>query len=349
VQSADNRDVGPSPPPHLHEPVDPSDVRFWRRSQRAGALTSVIASIYVLAYLAWTWDGPHRTLLAIVGVVALLSSIALVKLPLLRIFQSRWRDPFFLSWSAGLLGMIVLGTELDGGPTSALAPMYFLPIVFATLAYPARPMVVVSVAVVVTYVIVAVLDRSDGPATFVFAATLITSAVLCAWQSQLHHHQREELARVSRADPLTDCLNRRGFEERLAAELARAVRYGHQTSLLLIDLDHFKAVNDRDGHQAGDELLQWTVTRISASLRPMDSVGRLGGDEFAVVLPEADAAEAAEVAARIEEAQAQRAPASSGAATFPADGRRAEQLHASADVRLYAAKAARPPIVNGAR
>jgi diguanylate cyclase (GGDEF)-like protein len=341
--------VGLPTPPHLTEPVDPSDVRFWRRSQRAGAFTSVIASLYVLAYLVWTWDGPHRTLLTVAAGGALLCSLSLLKLPLVRIFQSRWRDPFFLGWSAGLLALIVLATELDGGPTTALAPMYFLPIVFATLAYPVRPMVIVSAAVVVTYLVVAILDNGDGPATFVFAATLTTSAFLCAWQSHLHHHQRLELARVSRADPLTDCLNRRGFEERLAAELARAVRYGHETSLLLIDLDHFKAVNDRDGHQAGDELLQWTVTRISASLRPMDSVGRLGGDEFAVVLPEAGADQAAEVAARIEAALAQRAPASSGTSTFPVDGRRAEELRASADLRLYAAKAARPPVGNGAR
>jgi diguanylate cyclase (GGDEF)-like protein len=341
--------VGLPTPPHLTEPVDPSDVRFWRRSQRAGAATSVVASVYVLVYLLWTWEDPHRTLLVVAASLALVASLLLLKLPLVRIFQSRWRDPFFLGWSAGLLALIVLATEIDGGPTTALAPMYFLPIVFAAMAYPVRPMVIVSVAVVVTYVVVAIMDKGDAPATFVFASTLATSAFLCAWQSHLHHRQRLELARVSRADPLTDCLNRRGFEERLAAELARAVRFGHETSLLLIDLDHFKAVNDRSGHQAGDELLQWTVTRISASLRPMDSVGRLGGDEFAVVLPEAGADEAAEVAARIEAALAQRAPASSGTATFPADGRRAEELHARADVRLYAAKAARPPVGNGAR
>jgi diguanylate cyclase (GGDEF)-like protein len=309
-------------------------------------LTSVLASLCVLAYLLWTWDAPHRSLLAALALVALVASLALLMLPLDELLQSRWRDPFFLSWSAAILALIVAATELDGGPTSALAPMYFLPIVFATLAYPLRPMLIVTATVVVTYVVVAIVDDGNGPATFVFAATLATSSVLCAWQSHLHHRQREELARVSRADPLTDCLNRRGFEERLTAELAHAQRHGHETSLVLIDLDHFKAVNDRLGHQAGDALLRWAVARISMSLRPMDSVGRLGGDEFAVVLPAAGAQEAAEIAARVERALEQQAPASTGSATFPHDGHHVHQLHARADARLYAAKEARP-LVDG--
>jgi diguanylate cyclase (GGDEF)-like protein len=169
---------------------------------------------------------------------------------------------------------------------------------------------------------------------------------MCATISRLHHRQRGELARVSRADPLTDCLNRRGFQERLEAELANATRHEHTISLIVIDLDAFKAVNDRDGHAAGDALLVWTVQQITASVRPLDAVGRLGGDEFAVVLPGTDRDEAVDVAGRIEAALKPRTSASTGVATYPIDGTTTAELHADADIRLYAAKRGVEPVFN---
>jgi len=89
----------------------------------------------------------------------------------------------------------------------------------------------------------------------------------------------------SRTDALTDLLNRRAYEERLAIEAARSARYGHPLGLALFDLDGFKAVNDRLGHPAGDSVLQGVAAAIDSS-RLTDDAFRIGGDEFALLMPE---------------------------------------------------------------
>src|SRR4029079_14183231 len=96
---------------------------------------------------------------------------------------------------------------------------------------------------------------------------------MSAWQAREHERQRSALARVSRADPLTGVLNRRGFDERLDAELSRARRAGGAVGLLFVDLDDFKGTNDRLGHGAGDDQLRWAARTMSAALRPSDTVG----------------------------------------------------------------------------
>jgi HD-GYP domain-containing protein (c-di-GMP phosphodiesterase class II) len=112
----------------------------------------------------------------------------------------------------------------------------------------------------------------------------------------------------------------------------------------VLDLDHFKSVNDTRGHAAGDDLLRWVVARANGALRPMDSLGRLGGDEFAVVVPGAGPAEAREVGERMRAALAERVEVSAGVASFPADGADRDALHRHADLDLYAAKQGRTAI-----
>jgi diguanylate cyclase (GGDEF)-like protein len=106
----------------------------------------------------------------------------------------------------------------------------------------------------------------------------------------------EQLYALANRDSLTGLFNRHRFEEELDQLLARARRYGDAASVLLIDLDHFKPVNDSLGHAAGDDLLRSVADAFRARLREGDMVGRLGGDEFAVVLIEADFRAAATVA-----------------------------------------------------
>ena len=107
------------------------------------------------------------------------------------------------------------------------------------------------------------------------------------------------LVELSRRDPLTGLLNRRGFEELAALELERADRYGRPVAFALVDLDRFKEVNDRFGHAQGDAVLQ-VVGEELAKLRASDLAVRLGGDEFGLLMPETDEDAARTVVARLE-------------------------------------------------
>jgi diguanylate cyclase (GGDEF)-like protein/PAS domain S-box-containing protein len=111
----------------------------------------------------------------------------------------------------------------------------------------------------------------------------------------------KRLEALARTDALTGLPNRRMIEEVLATELSRAARYGHSTGLLMIDVDDFKSINDKLGHQVGDDVLRHVASILRRSIRTSDMVGRWGGDEFAVVLPRAGAADCEAVTRRIGE------------------------------------------------
>ena len=111
--------------------------------------------------------------------------------------------------------------------------------------------------------------------------------------------QNEELEKLATRDPLTGCLNRRAFFEQLEQAYLSAREHGTPLSCMMTDIDHFKSFNDRYGHALGDQVIQVVVRTISESLRPTDIMGRYGGEEFCVVLPNADGAQATEIAERI--------------------------------------------------
>lgn len=109
-----------------------------------------------------------------------------------------------------------------------------------------------------------------------------------------------ELEARADVDPLLDILNRRGFERELARSLAYVRRYGTDATLMVIDLDGFKGVNDRHGHAAGDALLKAVAAALRGKVRASDVVARLGGDEFGVLLWNVDAGRAAAKAVELE-------------------------------------------------
>ena len=166
-----------------------------------------------------------------------------------------------------------------------------------------------------------------------------------------------ELEARADIDPLLDILNRRGFERELARSLAHVKRYGTQAMLMFIDLDGFKAVNDRHGHGAGDALLKAVARELGLRVRASDVVGRLGGDEFGVVIWRADEAQAAAKARVIEALIARIAilhghvqiqvGASVGTAPLLADATPIQTI-AAADRAMYARKEERrclpPPV-----
>lgn len=112
----------------------------------------------------------------------------------------------------------------------------------------------------------------------------------------------EQLAKLSMTDRLTGMLNRGTWENLLDAEYERYRRYGHATSLVMFDIDHFKKVNDTYGHLAGDEVIKHTAETTRNSLRQSDRAGRYGGEEFGIILPETDADGALIICERIREA-----------------------------------------------
>lgn len=109
----------------------------------------------------------------------------------------------------------------------------------------------------------------------------------------------DALADLSNRDPLTGLANRRNFEMQLLREIDRVARSGDQALLLMLDIDHFKKVNDTHGHAAGDVVIRAVADAVSAAVRPMDTVARVGGEEFAVVLPNCSASFGPTVAERI--------------------------------------------------
>jgi diguanylate cyclase (GGDEF)-like protein len=167
-------------------------------------------------------------------------------------------------------------------------------------------------------------------------------------RAQLREASRKAAA-LARVDQLTGLGNRRAFDETLARELSTARRHGTGLSVLVGDLDGFKAVNDRLGHPVGDDLLREVARRLVETVRRPDACFRWGGDEFAVVLPHTSPAGAQQVAARVHAAIAQhvRVPGAHGVGiTFGiadlAPGQAAADLLVAADRALLAAKLARP-------
>jgi diguanylate cyclase (GGDEF)-like protein len=155
------------------------------------------------------------------------------------------------------------------------------------------------------------------------------------------------LQALSTTDPLTDLPNHRSLHGAVDQELERARRYSRPCSLLVLDVDHFKALNDTYGHPAGDAALREFSQVVRRTLRGIDIVGRWGGEEFLAVLPETDGPLALETAERVRDAVAGHTfPAgggvhltcSIGVATYPSDGVDRDELVAAADRALYVAK-----------
>jgi diguanylate cyclase (GGDEF)-like protein len=322
--------------------MDTTSVRFRARTVQAGIWLTVSCCASALLYFLLTWDRPHRPLMAIGVAIVILGSLPVTRVDLDELLRGRRREPFFLAWSFTVIAVIAAMATLDGGDRSPVTAALILPLAFASLTYPLRSMLVVGAMVIGGYVIVAILGHEHELGRVAFwSLTLVNATWMCAWQARNHDLHHAEITRISRADPLTGCLNRRGFEERMEAELAQGARSDLPVGLILLDLDHFKATNDAHGHAAGDDLLRWTVATTLQALRPMDALGRVGGDEFAVLAPGTGPEDAREVADRLRAALADRTPVSYGIATFPADGQNAGELHQHADIQLYAMKRGR--------
>jgi len=178
------------------------------------------------------------------------------------------------------------------------------------------------------------------PAAVVVPASL---GALLALRARLER-ERDAMRRFALRDPLTGLANRRQLDERLSYEIARHTRHGEAFTVLALDLDGFKAVNDRFGHDAGDELLCEAAAALVGAVRAQDTVVRLGGDEFCVLAPQTDAAHAEHLVERVRQSLAgvtagvSGLSASVGTAVFPADGTTPDGLLGAADRAALEAK-----------
>jgi diguanylate cyclase (GGDEF)-like protein len=158
----------------------------------------------------------------------------------------------------------------------------------------------------------------------------------------------EEVNRRADTDALTGLANRRRFDESLQRELSQSDRFGHPVSLVLVDLDHFKQVNDSHGHEAGDAVLRAVARMLADGVRTVDLCARFGGEELAILLPQTTATGAYELADRLRRRIAGRpirvneteiaVTASFGVASYPDVVRSREALFPAADAALYGAK-----------
>ncbi len=180
-------------------------------------------------------------------------------------------------------------------------------------------------------------------------ARVAAAVEVTALRSELRR-RTDELDRMSRTDHLTGLFNRRHLDESLQAMVSSSRRHHFPVSVLLVDVDHFKAVNDRYGHEAGDVVLQGVASALGSAVRVDDVLGRWGGEEFLVLAPHTDLAGVQVLAERLRQQVSAHAVATSagevavtisiGGATTVGLGTPVDEVLRAADERLYAAKAA---------
>src|SRR3954447_14879420 len=179
--------------------------------------------------------------------------------------------------------LVGAGLWLTGGADAYLGPMLVLPMLYVAYFFPARYAWPLAVLEVATYA--SPLATSPGPHHLLLARTFAYAVSYAGLVATIQFLKRRLVAaerhqhRIARVDPLTGLANRRAFDE----ALARALEREHVFTLLLIDVDAFKQINDRFGHTIGDRVLRELAAHASAEVRDSDCLARIGGDEFALV------------------------------------------------------------------
>lgn len=268
--------------------------------------------------------------------------------------ESRWKVALE-TWA--MVGFITWVCYFTGGIASPLLNTYMLPVITAALTLGKTTTLIEVALIVACQIYLGGSFSADKLLSLAFlggfaaqiAPVLLVAYIVTMFSADIRYGLNKARL-LSETDELTGLLNMRGFSIAANRLFGQALRYNRAASVLMIDSDNLKAVNDSYGHEAGNRLLRQLTRLIQAELRYTDVLARYGGDEFIVLLPETPSKGAVEVAGRIRDAVAS-APldaegkhipctVSIGAATHPADGSTLDAVVARADRAMYQAKQA---------
>jgi diguanylate cyclase (GGDEF)-like protein/putative nucleotidyltransferase with HDIG domain len=252
----------------------------------------------------------------------------------------------FLACGTVVIEWVIYGT---GESATTYTVFYFWIAIYAFQFFtPAQAAGQIGFVFVSYAVVLGLFDTLTSPDVLRWIVTtmaLVVSGAMIGALKDRNMRLVEHVSATARVDALTGLMNRRGFDERFEIEIARTRRTGERMSLLIGDLDGFKAVNDGYGHQEGDGVLRAVGACLTQSARESDAAARIGGEEFAILLPDTDEQGAYLAAERLRRivAEACRELAgeltiSIGVATFPQHGREGDSLMRAADQAVYMAK-----------
>jgi diguanylate cyclase (GGDEF)-like protein len=280
-------------------------------------------------------------------------ALATIGIHYLKLFPNPTRGLLAIeSWM--MIAFITWILYFTGGLDSSLAPLYYLPVIVSALTLGQVATLLQLGLVAACYVFLGYSDATPVM-SIAFIGTLaaqLAPMVLVAYiTTMLSNDILNALARVkliSETDDLTGVFNIRAFNALAAQEFRLAARYGRDLTLMMIDSDDLKRVNDTHGHDAGDQLIRAVVSGVRASIKSSDVVARYGGDEFVCIFPGASASAAAGIGERIRrhiadtplQIDGRNVPisVSIGVASFPRHGDQLEAVARSADKALYLSK-----------
>ncbi|MFL5825478.1 MAG: diguanylate cyclase [Thermoleophilaceae bacterium] len=320
------------------------------RSVMARTLAYVFAVGAALAVVSLAL--PNSVAVPSVGVAAPLGALAAVAtaglLAVLVLGATRLRAwAFHMVLACGTV--LVSAAIYASSDVTSTYPMLYVPVALYAAYFFTRRQAAAQVAFAgASYAVVLLASgKGDGSvaAWLLTAGTLGTAAALVRTMRDRLERLIGRLSDAARTDVLTGLLNRRGFQELFGNELERATRSNRPLSVIVGDIDHFKELNDRFGHRAGDEALERLALVLRAAKRRIDTAARVGGEEFALIVPETEEHDAYVLAERLRRAVREEfedgdsgVTISFGVASFPKHGRTAESLFHAGDLALYAAK-----------
>ena len=324
--------------------------RFWLAHMRIGFGIFVIETLVVMLYLDLTPSGPHRRLLWFIAALWLVFAAGGVLLAPM-IASRPWRSTYSVTWTVASTYAVGLVAILDVGLESPILLLLFLPLIYGTLMFSPKAAMACGVSALLSLALVGVTDQQHSAkgGSFMLFAVVAGAAILSVAASinRTHIERHEEqllatLAALASTDELTGCAVRRILRQRTEEEIQRALRTQSPLSLLMIDVDRFKSVNDSYGHVVGDRVLATIGGILLENVRAFDVASRLGGDEFALLLPETDERGAVMVAERIVKNLASHAEVpvtlSIGTSCLDRSNPTVEHLFDEADLALYQAK-----------